>query len=116
MAGIACDAAEKVCGCSSKGVSACVSVPNSSCDGGTDSCTCNINYFRSNAGACEQAPSKFRLFNHNLYIYDLHMSMLYCQSSKGNVITLLVSTHTMDTALLSFSHVDYYYSIDCNTT
>lgn len=54
--GVACDAADKVCGCSSKGSSACDGAPNSSCDRRTDSCVCNSGHFNNN-GACDKTTS-----------------------------------------------------------
>lgn len=56
--GAVCDEAEKACYCSYKGTTACIAVPNSSCDSETDSCKCNEDYY-NNGGTCTPTPGWF---------------------------------------------------------
>lgn len=55
--GVACDQADKVCYCSSKGAAACNAVPNSACDATSDSCKCKEDFF-NNGGVCTATPSR----------------------------------------------------------
>ncbi|KAF6024253.1 MEP1B [Bugula neritina] len=53
---VECLLADISCSCSGKGTNACMKIPNSHCDGETESCRCNSGFYNSE-GVCEAMPA-----------------------------------------------------------